>query len=178
MSSIQRDANGNATIQFTGPDKKRRTIRLGRMSERNVTRFDERLDQLIRSAKLGTALDDDTAAWVTTKLGDDMAEKLASYGLPTRRLTSGLGPFLEGFVKLRSDVKLATATFYGHTKRNLLEFFKADRPLRDITEGDAEEFRLWLLSPKKAGGQGCRTTRFVGVARLPSSSFVPLRNEN
>jgi integrase len=51
-------------------------------------------------------------------------------------------------------VKGATATFYGHTQRNLVGFFGADKLMREVTPGNADEFRLWLLRPKSPVGQG------------------------
>ena len=46
------------------------------------------------------------------------------------------------------------STFYGHTKRNLIDYLGADKPLRDVTPGIADEFRLWLLRPKSLDGKG------------------------
>jgi len=43
-------------------------------------------------------------------------------------------------------VKPTTATVYGHTRRNLVEYFGADKPLHDITSGDADEWRLGLIN--------------------------------
>ncbi|MHC4329877.1 MAG: tyrosine-type recombinase/integrase [Planctomycetota bacterium] len=45
----------------------------------------------------------------------------------------------------RNDVKSGTATFYGHTRRNLIDFFGENKPLREITPGDADQWRLYLL---------------------------------
>lgn len=124
------------------------------MSERNVTRFDEKLDQLLIAAKHGTPLDADTVAWMNTKLSDEQAEKLASYGLMPKREAAILGSFLDGYVKLRADVKGSTSTVYGHTVRNLKAFFGETKPLRDITAGDADEFRLNLLAAKSKAVNG------------------------
>ena len=46
---------------------------------------------------------------------------------------------------MRSDVKASTQITWGNVLRNLTEYFGADKPLRDITSGDAEEWRLALL---------------------------------
>ncbi len=68
-----------------------------------------------------------------------------------------LGKFLDAYLARRSDVKAGTAVFYGHTKRNLLDVFGADRPLGSITPADADDFRRRLKtavaepSPAKNG---------------------------
>jgi integrase len=70
-------------------------------------------------------------------------------------------------------VKGGTATVYGHTKRCLIEFFGAGKPIAEITAGEADDWRRWLVRPKnedepKKGGQGlsdntCR--RRCGLAK-------------
>ncbi len=42
---------------------------------------------------------------------------------------------------MRKDVKPSTLTVWGHTQRNLNEFFGETKPLREITSGDAEEWK-------------------------------------
>ena len=46
MASISREANGRRTIQFVAPDGKRRSIRLGKVSQRTAESFRERVEQL------------------------------------------------------------------------------------------------------------------------------------
>lgn len=145
--------DGKASIQFTGPDNRRRTIRLNSITERNATRFREKLERLNTVAKLGQPLDDELGAWIA-KLGDVMVEKLAEYGLVPRREAVKLGPFLASYTELRGNLKPGSITSYGHAQRNLLAYFGADRLLRTISAGDADEFRLWLLKSKESGGEG------------------------
>ena len=83
MASVMFDKSGRAMVRFMGPDRKRRTIRLGKISERNADRFTEKVEQLVGAVKHGTQPDDDVIAW-TKKLGDDVAAKLADYGLLKR----------------------------------------------------------------------------------------------
>ncbi len=71
-------------------------------------------------------------------------DKLAAVGLVRKRGSMTLGPYLDSYIATRSDVKVSTATVYGHTRRCLVEFFGADKALRDITPGDADEWRIWL----------------------------------
>jgi len=46
MASITREPNGRKTIQFTGPDCKRRSIRLGKVSQRHAETVKTRVEQL------------------------------------------------------------------------------------------------------------------------------------
>ncbi len=68
------------------------------------------------------------------------------WGLVAERASAKLGAFIDGHIAERHDVKSGTATFYGHTRRNLLDLFGADKPLREITPGNADQWRLYLLS--------------------------------
>lgn len=145
--------DGKATVQFTGPDGRRRTIRLGKVSERNAGRFAEKLEQVNTAAKLGTSLDDDLSAWVA-KLGDDVAEKLTVYGLIVRREVVPLGKLIDDFIDQRADVKPQTKVILRHTRANLVELFGFDKPLRLLTPGDADDFRSYLLRSKAEGGAG------------------------
>ena len=72
-------------------------------------------------------------------------DKLAAVGLIPKRSVWTVKDFLDSYVESRTDVKPGTVTMYGHTKRNLIYYFGADKPLRDITEGDADEWRLSLI---------------------------------
>lgn len=155
MPGIQRDAAG-PYVQFKGPDGKRRKFRLTGLSDRDADRFAEKLTELLHAVKSGSMISERIAAW-TAKLGSDHAAKLAEYGLLPRRETADerprLGPFLDGYLAKRTDVKGSTAIFYRQTQRNLVAYFGADRELQSVTAGDADEFRLWLLT-KKTKGQG------------------------
>jgi hypothetical protein len=86
---------------------------------------------------------------------------------------STLAAFLDTYVAKRSDVKGGTAVVYGHTRRCLVDYFGADKPLSEITPADADDWRRWLGLAKneddsKAGGQGLSDNtvrRRCGIAR-------------
>ena len=56
-----------------------------------------------------------------------------------------LASWVDAYVAGRTDVKPATRTHFGHTRRNLVEFFGPDRPLNSITAGDADDWRRALI---------------------------------
>jgi hypothetical protein len=51
---------------------------------------------------------------------------------------------LAEYVNGRTDVKPRSVWNYKMAQDSLLRFFDPGKPLRDVTEGDAEGFRLWL----------------------------------
>lgn len=163
MASITRQATGRRLIQFTGPDNRRKTLRLGAVSQRIAEAVKVRVEQLVAAAISGHAVDDGTAQWLAG-LDDVFRAKLASIGLVSRRDAAGtLKAFLDDYVRARGDTKASTQIVYGHTRRNLIEYFGADRPLRDITPGDADEWRLWLKT--KQGLADNTVRRRCGIAK-------------
>ena len=145
MASISRQPNGRKTIQFVGADKRRRSIRLGKVSMRKATAVKIKVEGLVSADLSGHAVDDDTARWVA-RLESAMLDKLAQVGLATKRRRATMKAFLDDYMSTRIDVKPDTQMAWGHTHRNLVEFFGSEKPLRDITAGDAEEWRLWLIA--------------------------------
>ncbi|WP_417392053.1 tyrosine-type recombinase/integrase [Gimesia sp.] len=143
MASISKESNGRKTIQFYDTDDKRKSIRLGKVSMTIANAFKVKVESLLSSKITGQAIEQETAIWLV-KLSQKMKKRLASTGLIKAGMASTLGPFLDGYVEMRSDVKSATATVYGHTIRNLKDYFGEEKRLIDITQGDADKWRLYL----------------------------------
>ncbi len=162
MASVISDPNGRKRIQFVAGDGTRKTIRLGKATVRQAEAVKVRVEQLALAATGATGvIDDETIKWLAG-LEDVMYGKLAAVGLVGQRESAKLGAFLDGYISDRHDVKAGTTTVYGHTRRNLLDFFHADKPLRDITPGDADQWRLHLI------GQGLADNtvrRRCGIAK-------------
>ena len=154
MASIGKDKNGRRRILFVAPDGKRKTIRLGKMPQRAAEAIKVKVENLVGSAVSGCGWDNETARWVA-ELDDTLANRLAAVGLIQGRERATLDAFIESYFETRSDVKSATIINWGHTRRNLVEFFGANKPLRDVTRGDADEWRLSLI----AGGLSDNTVR-------------------
>lgn len=158
MASISYDAaTGRRTIQFVDRDRKRRTIRLGAVPQRTAETIRVRVEALNAAAVTGCPLDAETARWVAG-IGAELAGRLAKVGLVAARVSATLGPFIDSFIKGRSDVKGSTRVSYGLSTGRILEFFGADRNLRSITEGDADAWLVWLRS-KYAAATISRTVR-------------------
>ncbi|NQV26959.1 MAG: site-specific integrase [Rhodopirellula sp.] len=157
MASLIQEKDGRRRIQFYDGNRKRRSIGLGSISERNAERIRDKVEQLVEHAVTGTPLDSDVSRWVAS-LDDRMHSKLAKAGLDDSRpgqqpasradesaIVQCLESFLNSYIEKRTDVKQGTRTFYGHTRRNLVDYFGADRALSEITEGDADDFRRYLI---------------------------------
>ncbi len=160
MASVSKDKNGRIRLQFTDSNNKRQTIRLGKMSKRNAEAIKTKVELLLVSLMSKQPLDIETVKWVST-LDDILSTKLAKVGLIRHRESALLGDFLDAYIKQQNS-KPSTLVFYGHTQRNLIEFFGKSKLLREINKGHAEEWRLNLV---KQGLSESTIQRRCGVAK-------------
>jgi hypothetical protein len=183
VASVIRDKNGRKRIGFTAGDGTRKSLRLGKATLRQAEAVKVKVEQLVMaSTGITGVVDDETAKWLTG-LDEIMYDKLVAVGLVGPRFRARLGAFVDAYIKEREDVKSGTRTFYGHTRRNLIDFFGEDKPLREIMPGDADQWRLYLL------GQGLAENtvrRRCGMAKhffrvavrrglIPSNPFEDLK---
>jgi len=145
MASITNEPNGRRTIQFVGADGKRRSIRLGKVSKRIAAAVKVKVEHLVTAVLTGHPVDDDTVRWVAN-LDDRLAEKLARVGLIAARPTMELGEFLNDYIAKRNIKKANTVRNYMRARCLLVEYFGETRNLRDITAGDADDWRQWMLT--------------------------------
>ncbi len=146
MASIGNDSGGRRRILFVAGDGSRKTIRLGKVSQRQAESFKVRIEALVGQGITG-AVDDETSRWLVD-LDDRTYSRIAAVGLAKPRENAGaarLGAFLDQYIAGRNDVKPNTLIGLGQARRNLIAFFGTDRALASITEGDADEYRLHLL---------------------------------
>ena len=146
MASVCTDSKGFRRVVFKGLNGKRRPIHLGQCSMKYAVGVAGHVEEIVKAAIRGQAEPRATSEWLAD-LSPIMEAKLVAVGLihprdAAKELT--LGEFLDAYLARRSDVKAGTAVFYGHTKRNLLDVFGADRPLSSITPADADDFRRHL----------------------------------
>jgi hypothetical protein len=160
MASISSDKSGNRTIQFKGSEGPRRSIRLGKVSLKTARAVKRHVEHLIGAKLARHAIDDDVARWLGD-IGDALHNKLARVGLVQPRSAATLAKFLDGYIASRIDLKPGTRNNLTYARNELVEFFGADKPLRDILPGGADEWRLWLL--EKMGENTAR--RYCGRAK-------------
>ena len=152
MASIITRPNGTKYIQLTNVDKKRCSVWLGAATQRDAERVRDKIEQLLKSRSLATPIPQDVAAWVE-KLPEELSNRLAELKLIERTVAKAIptvGAFLADYATRRGgDVKGGTLVFYRQTIRNLTEFFDADKQLKAITAGDADDFRRFLQKTEK-----------------------------
>ncbi len=180
MACVGKEPGGRKRILFVDSDGSRRTIRLGKASMGQAEAFKVKVESLM-TAKLTGRMDDEVARWLAG-LGDKMYVKLVAVDLVEPRVKPTpapepvpeprrcLGEFLRRYVEGRTDIKPQTAVVLGHTIRNLIAFFGADKLLDAITEGDADAWRLYLIGHEHLSG--ATVCRRCGVAKQFFKSAV------
>jgi integrase len=168
MASVISDPNRRKRIQFIAGNGSRKTFRLGKATVRQAEAVKVRVEQLVLAVSGVTGVvDDETANWLSG-LDDSMYERLAAVGLVAERSSVNLGAFLDAYIEERRDVKPGTISIYGHVKGNLTDFFGANKPLREITPGEADQWRLYLVGLGLADNTVRRrcgvAKQFLGVA--------------
>lgn len=145
MASITQEANGRRTVQFVGMDGKRRSIRLGIVTQRAAESVRFRVEMILSAQLSGHAPDDETSRWIAG-LDQTMSEKLAAVGLTARREYATLKEFIDDYIAGRSDIKDRTTLRLREAGQKLVDCFGAGRRLREFTSADGDKFRQWLLS--------------------------------
>ncbi|MDB4634095.1 phage integrase SAM-like domain-containing protein, partial [Rubripirellula sp.] len=153
MASLIKRPNGHHWIQFSDMEKKRQTIRLGKSSRKKADRIKAVVEDLLSALKLSQTPGDKTLTWLQ-EADDDIHEKLSEAGLVGERRSTRLAPFVNEYIKGRTDLKPRTITKFNATKEYLFAHFGADCDIRKVTEADGQAFRIYLLSQKNGKGQG------------------------
>jgi integrase len=153
MASISREPNGRRTIQFVGPDHKRKSIRLGKVNQKAAEAIKAKVEALLAFALARSSWDEETAKWVG-EISNDLSQKLAAVGLiPARdeqkcegQAEVSLGTFIDMYANARTDVKQGTRLTYQTSAARLIDFFGADRLMHLITPGEADDWLIYLRS--------------------------------
>ncbi len=148
MASISTDANGNRRILFVDKARQRRCIRLGKLPMKSAELIATKVEALNAASTAGNSPDREVAEWLRTR-DRLLYDKLAAVGLAPERAgrdISTLGLFLDRYLSTRNDVKPSTREHLERARKNLVDYFGAGKLLANITEGDADEFRLHLAT--------------------------------
>ncbi|MCY2991304.1 MAG: tyrosine-type recombinase/integrase [Planctomycetota bacterium] len=169
-------------IQFIAPDKTRRGISLGKCTAAEAKEINVHVEELVECWKHDRQVQARTVRWASELLDNSarhwLYDRMAAVGLVTERDSPEpvvevepevvrLGVFLDTYVKSRTDVKEGTLYNLELAARALVDHFGKSKPLGDITPGDADDWRRWLLSAEK----GCpdlgdnTARRFCGRAK-------------
>jgi len=145
MASITREPNGRRTIQFVGGDGKRRSIRLGKVSQRLAENVKVRVEALVAARLSGGAIEGETARCLSER-DTLLLNKLAAVGLipkcaKTEAETMTLAGFIGQYIAARPGMKPNTLKNYRQTERALVAYFGPDRQLAEITPGDCDDWK-------------------------------------
>ena len=149
MASITKHPNGRREVQFVGPDRKRRTVRLGKVDQKTAESTRLRIEELSGAVIHGSTVSHSTSQWLST-LGEPLHDRLVRAGLCKPRLAAAksdavpLSKMVDDYIARRDDVKPATRVVYGQGKDHLQRHFGADRDARTITAAEAGDFRRSL----------------------------------
>jgi len=164
MASISNDPGGRRRIMFLDKSEDRKTIWLGKVSKRTAEEIKTKVESINIAAIAGHSIDGGTAEWLG-KIGDALHAKLAGAGLVTPRqgklppIQARLGEFLEGYIVGRTDVRKQTRINLDAARRRLVEYFGVEKPLAEITAGDADAWVIWLKAQYANGTVGRTVNR-------------------
>ena len=162
MASISQDDAGNVRIQFASPDRKRKTLRLGKVSRKLAESINSKVETLNAIAIAMMPMDSETARWVAG-IGDELAAKLAAVGLiPERPRAVTLAGLLAHYAaKKEAGNKPGTRTNHRTITNDLTGFFAPNSDPKRITEADAKGFLEHLRKRKLASYTVARRVRRV-----------------
>ena len=136
--------------------------RLGKCSQKAAEEVRGKVKRWASAVAHDTALDEETSRWVADR-DDQLYVRLAAVGLVPARDRTTLKAFVESYIDGRADVKPLTKIKYRSTLRTLIAFLGADKRLRDITPGDAED---WRRNFAKKGIAENTIRKYTAVAKL------------
>ncbi|MEX1230753.1 MAG: phage integrase SAM-like domain-containing protein [Planctomycetaceae bacterium] len=159
MASL-RKRKGIFALEFVDVDGRRRLMSLDTRSERTASTLFAKINSLITSRNFNLPVEAEVHDWLPS-ISRNLRKRMTEFGLigdHQRAAVNTLSGFLEDYISRRSDVKPATRTAWGHTIRNLNSFFDDDKPLIDITAGDAADFERFLKAGARQHGYAETTT--------------------
>jgi len=186
MASISKDSAGNRTVQFVGPDGKRRSIRLGKVNAKLAEAFKLKVETLAACASARLPIDTETATWLGT-IGDELAAKLSGVGLMPERSSRTLGEFLNAYLERRkADSKPNTVANIYRVVQDLIMYFGADANLRSISQENALAFKDSYIAKKLAPATVYRQLKwakmFFGLALkakyIPENPFAEVKGKS
>jgi integrase len=147
MASVSNDLKtGRRRIQFFGIDGKRQAIRLGKVSKNIAANIATRVDAIVGAQTAGLPIDRETATWISDELSSKLRGRFVSVGLlpsTDEKSTTTVDAFLTRHIASLKR-KPATIEHLQLARRNLVDFFGADRDLTTIKAGEADNFRRHL----------------------------------
>jgi len=126
MASVIKRPNGVKWVQFVGQDKKRKTLRLGKIPLKSAEGIKLKVEYLLAHRITRHALDTSTAQWLS-EIEPDLLKRLVGVGLIDARESTRLEDYCEAYYELRdSGNKANTQKKYRNALNYLYEYFGKD----------------------------------------------------
>ncbi len=128
-------------------------IGLSKTEKRDSHSIAKHIQELVSCKLSGQPIKQATAGWFND-IDDSLHAKLAVAGLIEARQSAAaksalkLEGFIDDYLSGRTDIKHWTRSNCEQSKRNLVVYFGANRDIRTITPGEADEWRRWLERSK------------------------------
>jgi len=152
MASISTDSNGNRTIQFIAGDRRRRSIRLGKLDMKTTRDVKRRIEDLNAAKISNQPLSRDLAEWLND-IEPSFYQRLVAVDLVARREEVArhipLSEFLNDFLAKREGAKESTLSAIRVAINRINAYFGDDTPIASITPGEADDWLTWMKVKKK-----------------------------
>jgi len=150
MAHLSIDKNGRAQIQFRHPSGKRHTLRLGKVAKRLGESVLFRVREIVAAIRTGQSVSAETAAWLGT-VTPQLHDRLVRVGLAAPRADVSptdiaLDDFVRDYIEGRAKLKPNTVRNLKQSRRILAGHFGVTRALREISTGDADNFREAMIA--------------------------------
>lgn len=170
-------------VQFESVDGQRKTIRLPGFTAKQVATVKRHIRALNAARIANLSVEEETARWLSG-VGGWLRDKLIEVRLietrevrPAETLSAFLGEYMSHREALVRSGKLESSTISIDylTRDCLIDFLGADKPLREISEGDAFDFYDWLLAEGGRPTKRCGTEIVVRERKPLAESTVRKR---
>ncbi|NLE29402.1 MAG: tyrosine-type recombinase/integrase [Phycisphaerae bacterium] len=185
MASLSRDKQtGSTRILFVATDGKRKTVRFGKLTQKQADSVKLFMEDLIGASVSGSSPKNTTAEWIAG-LPDGIRKRIERVGLiepRERKECPTLGQWIKTYIASRTDVKPNTRLKLGHGKLKLIECFGEKKLLNEFNAGDAERFRIFLKQDMAEGSvrRLCKLARQFFTAAvdreiIPKNPFAAVK---
>ena len=169
MASIANDPNGRKRILFVAPDGSRKTIRLGKTDRKSAESICRHVEALLAAKIGGQPIPRDTASWLARNRCHATRQTGGGWACRSPKAGSAGRVFEELHFEPAGCETRDIKSMAEQPCRNLTEYFGKDKPLRSITTGDCDQFKVWLLTQELAATtvakRLCFARGFLHVAR-------------
>src|SRR5436190_13982128 len=186
MASLSTSKSGTRRILFVDADGERRKVHLGKLSRSNADEIKRHIEAILSAHATGDSIQGATARWLA-EIPDRLHGRLAKVDLVQSRLAVGapsrlgLGPFIDQYITLRTDVKPGTVRAWRQTRALLVTQCGELATLDSITPLNAKAFHAWLSSVTKPKTTARRfstasVTKYTSFARQFLQAAVDARH--